>query len=341
MSDRLSDSGDWSSQSEALFRSARGDHAPTANDRARVRSALAQRLAAASNIATAGSAAPSEGVHEHASRAALGKLLKIGAGVACVMAGTFAWMHEHESSRPAVRTPAAVQPTAAGAKPEQPTPAPTPSTQDAATTTHDEPVVVSHSDGTPTARVVAKRTRTRSTAARLSAAPRTPAQPEPKGTAADGAGLETQALTSDSSAAASSSAVARATLSEPEPAPRAAAQPAPARVATAEPADAADERAELAFVARINTALLGSKLRTVLTLCTEHERRWPHGAFVQEREGLRAIASCGSGAMGAAAHARTFLASYPRAPLASRVREACARQLTAAVQEHPGQAEEK
>jgi hypothetical protein len=340
MSDRLSDSGDWSSQSEALFRSARGDHAPTADDRARVRSALAQRLAAASNVATAGSAAPSEGVHEHASRAALGKLLKIGAGVACVMAGTFAWVHEHESSRPAVRTPAAVQPTAAGAKPEQPTPAPTLSTQDAATTTHDEPVVVSHSDGTPTTRVVARRTRTRSTAAKLSAALRAPAQSEPKVAAADSAAREPQALTSDSSAATSSSAAARNTVSEPEPAPRAAAQPSPARVVPAEP-DAADERAELAFVARINAALLGSKLRTVLALCTEHERRWPHGAFVQEREGLRAIASCGSGAMGAAAQARTFLASYPRAPLASRVREACVRQLTAAVQEHPGQAEEK
>jgi hypothetical protein len=82
-------------------------------------------------------------------------------------------------------------------------------------------------------------------------------------------------------------------------------------------------RAELAFVARIRTALLGAKLQTVLSLCLEHEKRWPEGTFVQEREGLRAIASCGAGASGADIRARSFLDSYPRNPLAPRVRDAC------------------
>jgi hypothetical protein len=91
----------------------------------------------------------------------------------------------------------------------------------------------------------------------------------------------------------------------------------------------ADARAELAFVARINAAVRESTPQTVLALCAEHERRWPHGIFEQEREGTRAIASCSSKSPGAGARARAFLANYPRAAIAARVREECAPLLTA------------
>ena len=73
----------------------------------------------------------------------------------------------------------------------------------------------------------------------------------------------------------------------------------------------------------MHTALQQAKPKSVLALCVEHERRWPHGTFAQERQGLRAVAACRVGAVGAGALARAFLVSYPRGPLAARVRDAC------------------
>jgi hypothetical protein len=60
-----------------------------------------------------------------------------------------------------------------------------------------------------------------------------------------------------------------------------------------------------------------------LVLCAEHERRWARGTFVQEREGLRAIALCKVASDHSVQDARTFLSKYPRTPLGARVREAC------------------
>ena len=81
-------------------------------------------------------------------------------------------------------------------------------------------------------------------------------------------------------------------------------------------------------VARTNAAVRESGPQRVLALCAEHERRWPHGIFEQEREGTRAIAWCNAKSTGADARARAFLASYPRAAIAARVREECAPQPT-------------
>jgi hypothetical protein len=106
---------------------------------------------------------------------------------------------------------------------------------------------------------------------------------------------------------------------------RSAEEPAPARVD-----GLPDPRAELALVERIQVAMLNARPKTVLALCAEHERRWPNGTFVQEREGLRAIASCNTHVTAAESRARAFLANFPRAPLAPRVGEACAVQLKAA-----------
>jgi hypothetical protein len=104
-------------------------------------------------------------------------------------------------------------------------------------------------------------------------------------------------------------------------------QPAPAASASATEDDSA-ARAELAFIGRINAALLEQEPQTALTLCSEHAQLWPHGMFVQEREGLRAIAACGSHTVNASALARAFLARYAHAALTARLRRACATQLT-------------
>jgi hypothetical protein len=88
-----------------------------------------------------------------------------------------------------------------------------------------------------------------------------------------------------------------------------------------------DGRAELALVQRMLSAWTEAELAHVLALSIEHERRWPNGTFAQEREGLRAMAECLSHIRNAGARAQTFLISFPRAPLAPRVREACSVQL--------------
>jgi hypothetical protein len=77
-------------------------------------------------------------------------------------------------------------------------------------------------------------------------------------------------------------------------------------------------------MARINAAMVAAKANVVLALCAEHARRWPEGTFVQEREALRAIASCDSRAGDASARARAFLTRYAHSSLAPRVRDECA-----------------
>jgi hypothetical protein len=104
----------------------------------------------------------------------------------------------------------------------------------------------------------------------------------------------------------------------------------PSKVEEQEDAPVDDARAELAFVRKMQAALRAGDADDVLELCAEHAQRWPHGTFVQEREGLRAIASCNTSAQGAEARAKSFLSKYPRTPLGPRVREACKLQLKAA-----------
>jgi hypothetical protein len=91
-----------------------------------------------------------------------------------------------------------------------------------------------------------------------------------------------------------------------------------------------DLRAELVFVGRIQAAFGHAKPGSVLALCAEHARRWPHGTFVQEREGLAAIAACQLGKSHAGARAQQFSLRYPLGPLTPRVREACQAPLEAA-----------
>jgi hypothetical protein len=124
--------------------------------------------------------------------------------------------------------------------------------------------------------------------------------------------------------------------------PVAAQQQAPRRkvssVSTARDAVTAEARAadstrpqapptELAMMKRMQNALQEADFSAVLALCAEHARRWPHGVFELEREGVRAIASCGEHSDDAALRAERFLNAHPHAPVAMRVSAACAAQL--------------
>lgn len=322
MSKRPTEPDDWSRQSEALFHDARGTHAPTAADRARVRSALAHKLAAASGASSFGGDAEPGLAATGARHAALVNLVKVGLGVACVTAGAFAFMRAGDSQPHATTSSTATQTSAPGAKPAQPARVPDVAARDAAGTTHFAPAppAALRSQGASPARPVAPRSRAQSTAAKVSeSVPAPPPAPPPTlaRRRAELAAVQPASVRERSSASESASPSSSAVAQDS----------AGAGIAPAE--DAADARAELAFVARISAAERASKPRTVLALCAEHERRWPDGTFVQEREGLRAIASCNSDAVGADARARAFLARYPRGPLAVRVGDECASQLEA------------
>jgi hypothetical protein len=111
------------------------------------------------------------------------------------------------------------------------------------------------------------------------------------------------------------SAIAQDHTQEPTP------QSAATAIAQQEPVS--DPRAELSYIHKIQAALVTGDPASVLELCSEHARRWPHGTFVQEREGLRALALCESAARDASAHAHQFLKQYPRTPLRARILETC------------------
>ena len=377
MSKRPTEPDDWSSASETLFRAARTDYAPRAADRERVRNALAQRLADASNapVTDAGSLLPAAST----SSVALSTLVKFGLGVVVVMAGVFAFMRAGDSPKridSRLSDPAGVE----GARtpehvPSEPVAPPraaaeAPSAQASASKvegegaqTFREPLRDGASRGRANERPSTRVGRARESAAaqKYATAHAMPRRAAMDGSAArvaardaeesnerepaDGATAsrdpasalasgrtDAEPARSDAEKAESSSA-ARAAASGDE----AAADPAAVAktdeshraVANAE-LDASDPRAELMFVRRIQAALLDAKPRRVLALCAEHEKRWPRGTFVEEREGLRAIASCQSDARDAAARASQYFTAYPRGPLAPRVRAACAPQLKAA-----------
>jgi hypothetical protein len=104
----------------------------------------------------------------------------------------------------------------------------------------------------------------------------------------------------------------------------------PALAPATEPAMIAPKEApstELAVLKRMQAALHAADYTTTLDLCAEHERRWPHGTFELEREGVRAIAACGESSDDAIPLAKAFLARHPHAAIAIRVSSACARQL--------------
>jgi hypothetical protein len=79
----------------------------------------------------------------------------------------------------------------------------------------------------------------------------------------------------------------------------------------------------------MNAALRAANPAEALALCKAHAKRWPRGLFIEEREAVRAIASCSLRTHDAAKLATRFLDKHSQAPTADRVAAACAPLLTA------------
>lgn len=87
---------------------------------------------------------------------------------------------------------------------------------------------------------------------------------------------------------------------------------------------ARDSADELTLVRAMQQALRVGNASQALALVAEHSRRFPKGSLIEEREGVRAIASCQSAQSGArAAIFATFSQRFGASPYASRVKAAC------------------
>jgi hypothetical protein len=121
------------------------------------------------------------------------------------------------------------------------------------------------------------------------------------------------------------------------PEPRSAAAEASAQTSPEPPAlpdhtergGGADARAELALIERMYAVLRAAEPDAALALCADHAKRWPRGLFIEEREAVRAIASCALRTDDAATLATVFMRKHPHAPTAPRVVAACAPLLAA------------
>ncbi|MFO7566414.1 MAG: hypothetical protein R6X02_27475 [Enhygromyxa sp.] len=101
---------------------------------------------------------------------------------------------------------------------------------------------------------------------------------------------------------------------------RARAKPEPAPLVAA--SSLADERR---LIERTHAALGKGELDLALSLLQRHALTFESGVFVEEREALLAIATCTAGRLDEGRRAAlSFLASYPQAVLAARVRSSCA-----------------
>lgn len=86
--------------------------------------------------------------------------------------------------------------------------------------------------------------------------------------------------------------------------------------------DAPSSSEELALVGAIDAALRAGDPARALARVADHERAFPSGRFVEEREGGRVIARCMSGA-GDVRSVRAFVDAHPRSPMRLRVVAAC------------------
>jgi hypothetical protein len=309
---------DWSSASEALFQAARSDHGPIAIDRAqaRVRESLARRLGTAAGMGPVADIGTELSSTQAAQGLSLAKLVAISLGTATVIAGVLVFMQlGRHRSQPLTAAPAArtSELRVAAAPPELPG-------ADSMVT----PAGPAHSHSAPAARASSRRVRVFASRAQQASAREVSVQaPAPLPAAhTERSDLPPSPLVSVASAATTAREAAAPpplpARSEPAARPAAAEAPAP------EPSDA---RAEIALVRRIQAAMRSGTAANALALCIEHERRWPHGTFEQEREAVRAIAACDLHNDDAARRARAFLASYPTAALRPRVVAACKQQL--------------
>jgi hypothetical protein len=118
--------------------------------------------------------------------------------------------------------------------------------------------------------------------------------------------------------------IAVATITEPTAS--ALAQPIPStHVKTAPPAATADLAAETLLLADAQSAIQRSDFGSALATLDRYEKTFPNGLLTEERIAARVVALCGADRKAEAlALSKTFLARYPRSPLAPRVKSACA-----------------
>ncbi len=79
---------------------------------------------------------------------------------------------------------------------------------------------------------------------------------------------------------------------------------------------------ELALVDQIERSLREGDSQRAARLTAEHEKRFPRGALVEEREGASVLSRCLSGAR-ATSGADAFLATHPKSPMRARILTAC------------------
>jgi hypothetical protein len=87
---------------------------------------------------------------------------------------------------------------------------------------------------------------------------------------------------------------------------------------------AADLEGEMKLLRQADGALRRGDSAAALSALNKHAAQYPSGVLSQEREGVRAIALCSAGNVGAGqSAAQRFLAHASKSPLASRIRSAC------------------
>jgi len=81
---------------------------------------------------------------------------------------------------------------------------------------------------------------------------------------------------------------------------------------------------ELALIKRAKSDLDSGQAASALRRLNDHAARFPRGVFASEREALRILAQCTSGASASSRSlAERFVRTHPRSPLVDRVTRAC------------------
>jgi len=117
---------------------------------------------------------------------------------------------------------------------------------------------------------------------------------------------------------------------EPQPAAPAPSKEASQSQAEVKPAKArpaakpkASVQAELALIRRTQSAVRSGSHGRALTLARQHATTYPSGAFVEDREALRALALCESGSAKGSSAASKFHKRWPKSMHRSRIEAAC------------------
>jgi hypothetical protein len=311
VSNSPNDKDDWSRGSASLFREARRAHDPTPLERARLDAILA-RIQATNTEASLGAKQASD-VAVRSKGALLRQVAKVSLAALCVAAVAIPFIRANRE--PA--EPARNARPAPSAHASSPTPVAVPS--------NAEPSGLPHTPDAADARDAPSRSQRRrprrnaevQRASRMDVV----AVPAAATSAADAAPVRATAPSNATtvSPAARQESSSRATAPESNPQ-----QASVARAAReAEPTLPPPAPTELGLLKRMNAALREADYEAALALCAEHERRWPHGVFEFEREGVRAIAACGEKADDAIPRAKRFLAAHPHAAIAMRVSSSC------------------